>query len=80
MHTAILVTDGENQTVTLPKDMQFADVAEVKVMREGERIVLTPKRDRARSSAEPFAQRKGNTLGMPNAEDIDFDPPRLGDL
>ena len=44
MHTATLVTDGESQTVKLPKACRFEGVTEVEVTRDGESIVLTPKR------------------------------------
>ena len=44
MQTATLFTDGENQAVRLPKDIRFEGVTEVEVKREGESIILTPKR------------------------------------
>ena len=74
MSTATLVTEGGRQTVRLPKDMQFVGVTEVKVMREGERIVFTPKRDRAQPPASSVGERMADTLGDPAAAEIDFDP------
>lgn len=44
MSTATLFTDGENQVIRLPKDMRFEGVAEVEIKREGESVILTPKR------------------------------------
>ena len=44
MHTATLFTDGESQTVNLPKACRFEGVTELSVKRDGESIVLTPKR------------------------------------
>ena len=42
MTTATVLTDGGNQAVNLPKDMQFKGVTEVEATRAGESVVLTP--------------------------------------
>ncbi len=44
MRTASLFKNGKNQAVRLPKEFEFEGVNEVEIVREGESIVLTPKR------------------------------------
>ena len=75
MSTATLVTEGGSQMVRLPKDMQFVGVTEVEVMREGARIVLTPKYGRAQPPASSVGERMADTLGDPAVAEIDFDLP-----
>ena len=43
MTTATLHIHGGNQTIRLPKDMQFEGVDEVEVVRQGGSLLLTPK-------------------------------------
>jgi len=44
MRTASLFINGKNQAVRLPKDLEFKGVTEVEIVRDGESIILTPKR------------------------------------
>ena len=44
MRTAALFKNGKNQAVRLPKEFEFSGVNEVEITKEGESIVLTPKR------------------------------------
>ncbi len=44
MRTASLFKNGKNQAVRLPKEFEFEGVTEVEITKEGESIVLTPKR------------------------------------
>lgn len=44
MRTAALLKNGKNQAVRLPKEFEFIGVNEVEISKEGESIVLTPKR------------------------------------
>jgi len=44
MRTASLFINGKNQAVRLPKEFEFDGVTEVEIQRDGESIVLTPKR------------------------------------
>ncbi len=44
MRTAALFINGKNQAVRLPKEFEFDGVTEVEICKEGESIVLTPKR------------------------------------
>lgn len=44
MRTASIFKNGKNQAVRLPKEFEFDGVSEVEITREGESIILTPKR------------------------------------
>lgn len=44
MRTASLFKNGNNQAIRLPKDFEFEGVTEVEITKEGESIILTPKR------------------------------------
>jgi len=44
MRTASLFKNGNNQAVRLPKNFEFDGVTEVEIKKEGESIILTPKR------------------------------------
>jgi antitoxin VapB len=44
MRTASLFKNGNNQAVRLPKEFEFEGVTEVEIVRDGESIILTPKR------------------------------------
>ena len=44
MRTAALFKNGKNQAVRLPKEFEFEGVSEVEIVKEGESIILTPKR------------------------------------
>lgn len=44
MRTASLFINGKNQAVRLPKEFEFDGVTEVEIVKEGESIILTPKR------------------------------------
>lgn len=44
MATASLFTNGKSQAVRIPKDLEFEGINEVEITRDGDSIVLTPKR------------------------------------
>lgn len=44
MRSASIFKNGRNQAIRLPKEFEFKGVTEVEIRREGESIVLTPKR------------------------------------
>ena len=44
MRTASIFKNGKNQAIRLPKDFEFEGVTEVEITKEGESIILTPKR------------------------------------
>ncbi len=44
MRTASIFKNGKNQAIRLPKEFEFEGVTEVEIVREGESIILTPKR------------------------------------
>lgn len=44
MATASLFTNGKSQAVRIPKDLEFEGIKEVEITRDGDSIVLTPKR------------------------------------
>jgi antitoxin VapB len=44
MATASLFTNGKSQAVRIPKELEFEGINEVEVIRDGDSIILTPKR------------------------------------
>jgi antitoxin VapB len=44
MKTAALFTNGRNQAVRIPKELEFEGVSEVEITREGDALVLRPVR------------------------------------
>ncbi len=44
MRTASLFINGKNQAVRLPKEYEFIGVSEVEITKEGDSLVITPKR------------------------------------
>ncbi len=44
MSTASLFINGKSQAVRIPKELEFDGISEVEVTRNGDSIVLTPKR------------------------------------
>ncbi len=44
MHTAKLFTNGKNQAVRIPKSMEFEGINEVEVYKDGNRLIIEPKR------------------------------------
>lgn len=44
MATASLFTNGKSQAVRIPKELEFERINEVEITRNGDSIVLTPKR------------------------------------
>ncbi len=44
MATASLFINGKSQAVRIPKELEFEGISEVEVTRNGDSIVLTPKR------------------------------------
>ena len=51
MRTASLFINGKNQAVRLPKEFEFEGVSEVEIIKEGDSLILRPKR----KSWESFA-------------------------
>lgn len=47
-----LFKNGQSQAVRIPKSMEFADVTEVEVSREGDMLILRPLRESWLSFAE----------------------------
>ena len=52
MRTVSIFTNGNNQAIRIPKDMQFSDISELETMREGETLILRPVRPDWLSFAE----------------------------
>ena len=44
VRTASLFKNGKNQAVRLPKEFEFDGVTEVEIIRDGESLIITPKR------------------------------------
>ena len=44
MATASLFTNGKSQAVRIPKEIEFEGINEVEIVRDGDSIVITPKR------------------------------------
>ncbi len=44
MRTVAIFKNGNNQAIRLPKDFEFEGISEVIITKDGESIVLTPKR------------------------------------
>jgi antitoxin VapB len=51
MRTASLFINGKNQAVRLPKEFEFEGVSEVEIIKDGDSLILSPKR----KSWESFA-------------------------
>ena len=52
MRTVSIFTNGNNQAIRIPKDMQFSDISELEIMREGDTLILRPVRPDWLSFAE----------------------------
>ncbi len=44
MRTASLFKNGKNQSIRLPKEFEFKGVSEVSIEKDGDSIIITPKR------------------------------------
>lgn len=44
MRTASIFKNGKNQAVRLPKDLEFEGVKEVTIVKQGDSLILSPKR------------------------------------
>jgi antitoxin VapB len=44
MAIASLFTNGRSQAVRIPKELEFEGISEVDIVRDGDSIILTPKR------------------------------------
>ena len=42
MRTVSIFTNGNNQAVRIPKDMEFSDIGELEIIREGDTLILRP--------------------------------------
>lgn len=69
--TAKVFTTGRSQAVRIPKDFRF-DCAEVTVERDGERLILTPKR---RRKYKDWADYVANAPRLSADFEIPKDPP-----
>ena len=52
MRTASLFINGKNQAVRLPKEFEFEGVSEVEIIKEGDSLILRPKRKSWKSFAD----------------------------
>ena len=44
MRTVSIFTNGKNQAVRLPKDMEYQGVSELEIIKEGDTLILRPTR------------------------------------
>lgn len=44
MRTAAIFKNGNNQAIRLPKDFEFEGISELIISKDGDSIILTPKR------------------------------------
>ena len=44
MRTVSIFTNGKNQAIRIPKDMEFSDIGELEIIREGDTLILRPVR------------------------------------
>lgn len=42
MRTVAIFTNGTNQAIRIPRDLEFKDVAELEIFREGDALILRP--------------------------------------
>jgi antitoxin VapB len=52
MRTVSIFTNGNNQAVRLPKDMEFVGIKELEIIKDGDRLILQPIRPTWLSFAE----------------------------
>jgi antitoxin VapB len=52
MRTVSIFTNGNNQAVRIPKDMEFSNLKELEIFREGDSLILRPTRPDWLSFAE----------------------------
>jgi antitoxin VapB len=74
MRTVAIFKNGKNQAVRLPKDMEFAGVSELEILKEGNSIILRP----ARPSWTSFAGlEKADHDFLQDPEDVITDEARF---
>lgn len=44
MRTVSIFTNGKNQAVRLPKDMEYQGISELEIIKEGDTLILRPAR------------------------------------
>ena len=44
MRTVSIFTNGKNQAVRLPKDMEYQGITELEIIKEGDTLILRPTR------------------------------------
>ncbi|MDO8313150.1 MAG: type II toxin-antitoxin system VapB family antitoxin [Sideroxyarcus sp.] len=44
MRTVSIFTNGKNQAVRLPKDMEYQGISELEIVKEGDTLILRPTR------------------------------------
>lgn len=69
MRTAALFKNGKNQAVRLPREFEFEGVTEVEIVKEGESIILTPKRKSWTSFSETERTDPGFLVDRPDVLD-----------
>lgn len=42
MRTVAIFTNGANQAIRIPKDLEFKDISELEIFREGDALILRP--------------------------------------
>lgn len=52
MRTVSIFTNGKNQAVRLPKDMEYQGISELEIIKEGDTLILRPTRPSWISLAE----------------------------
>lgn len=74
MRTVSIFTNGNNQAVRLPKDMEFVGVKELEIIKEGDRLILQPIRPTWQSLVE---SEKADDDFMQDRENIVTDEGRI---
>ncbi len=74
MRTVSIFTNGNNQAVRLPKDMEFIGIKELEIIKDGDRLILQPIRPTWLSFAE---SEKADDDFMQDRENIMTDEGRI---
>ncbi len=74
MRTVSIFTNGNNQAVRLPKDMEFVGIKELEIIKDGDRLILQPIRPTWLSFAE---SEKADDDFMQDRENIMTDEGRI---
>lgn len=74
MRTVSIFTNGNNQAVRLPKDMEFVGIKELEIIKDGDRLILQPIRPTWLSFAE---SEKADDDFMQDRENVMTDEGRI---